>query len=181
MNVVETVAESEVVASTHAQLNPVQFTMTRPAHANSPAPSAPSTPPPMQLQPVAVAAAASVSTPVPGSPTSFNKIIPSKSSFYVDVVYVINVVGEITYDFTLETNSNSRPNTPTPSKTVVVPAISHTEKEQIAMQWLRSAFESVVGVPSIEQNVLYKQYTASCSRNGPKQVLGIVQFFSCVR
>ena len=49
------------------------------------------------------------------------------------------------------------------------------------MQWLRATFEPVVGAPSIEQNVLYKQYTAGCSRHGPKQVLGIVQFFSCVR
>jgi len=49
------------------------------------------------------------------------------------------------------------------------------------MQWLRATFEPVVGASSIEQNVLYRQYTAACSRSGPKQVLGLVQFFSCVR
>lgn len=79
-----------------------------------------------------------------------------------------------------KTNANSRPSTPTQSKPGVV-NITQTEKEQIAMQWLRATFEPVVGAPSIEQNVLYRQYTAGCSRNGPKQVLGIVQFFSCVR
>ncbi len=79
-----------------------------------------------------------------------------------------------------ETNASSRPSTPTQSKPNVS-SISHTEKEQIAMQWLRATFEPVVGAPSIEQNVLYRQYTAGCARNGPKQVLGIVQFFSCVR
>lgn len=77
MNVVETVAENESVTA-HAQMNPVQFNMIRPAHSNSPAPSAPSTPPPMLLQPVAAAAAAAVTAPVPGSPTSISKIIPSR-------------------------------------------------------------------------------------------------------
>lgn len=82
--------------------------------------------------------------------------------------------------YVLESNGNSRPTTPTQSKPVP-PVISHTEKEQIAMQWLRASFEPVVGAPSIEQNVLYRQYTAGCCKNGPKHVLGIVQFFSCVR
>lgn len=80
----------------------------------------------------------------------------------------------------LEPTVNSRPSTPTQSKPTVS-IISHTEKEQIAMQWLRATFEPIVGASSIEQNVLYRQYTAACSRNGPKQVLGLVQFFSCVR
>ncbi|XP_059352626.1 AT-rich interactive domain-containing protein 2-like isoform X2 [Daphnia carinata] len=96
-----------------------------------------------------------VAAPMPASPNSLTKIQP-------------------------KTNANSRPSTPTQSKPGVV-NITQTEKEQIAMQWLRATFESVVGAPSIEQNVLYRQYTAGCSRNGPKQVLGIVQFFSCVR
>ena len=50
MNVVETVAEGETVAS-HPQFTPLHSTM-RPIHSNSPAPSAPSTPPPLLLQPV---------------------------------------------------------------------------------------------------------------------------------
>ncbi|XP_046453867.1 AT-rich interactive domain-containing protein 2-like isoform X3 [Daphnia pulex] len=145
MNVVETVAEGDTVA-THAQLNPIHCVV-RPTHSHSPAPSAPSTPPPMLLQPVAAS--------VPQSPNSLTKILP-------------------------KANASSRPSTPTQSKPIVA-SISHTEKEQIAMQWLRTTFEPVVGAPSIEQNVLYRQYTAGCSRNGPKQVLGIVQFFSCVR
>ena len=165
MNVVETVAEGDTVA-THAQLNPIHCVV-RPTHSNSPAPSAPSTPPPMLLQPVAAS--------IPQSPNSLTKILPSK----------IRCAHEITKlrkprHFFLETNASSRPSTPTQSKPIVA-NISHTEKEQIAMQWLRTTFEPVVGAPSIEQNVLYRQYTAGCSRNGPKQVLGIVQFFSCVR
>jgi hypothetical protein len=67
MNVVETVAEGDTVA-THAQLNPIHCVI-RPAHSNSPAPSAPSTPPPMLLQPVAAS--------VPQSPNSLTKILPS--------------------------------------------------------------------------------------------------------
>ena len=71
MNVVETVAEGETVA-THAQLNPIHCVVGRPTHSNSPGPTAPSTPPPMLLQPVASAAAT-----VPASPNSLTKILPS--------------------------------------------------------------------------------------------------------
>lgn len=166
MNVVETVAEGET-AATHAQMNPIQCVV-RPTHSNSPAPSAPSTPPPMLLQPVAAS--------MPASPNSLTKIQPSK-------ITLIASIQSGKFDdplVFLETNANSRPSTPTQSKPGVV-NITQTEKEQIAMQWLRATFEPVVGAPSIEQNVLYRQYTAGCSRNGPKQVLGIVQFFSCVR
>ena len=59
--------------------------------------------------------------------------------------------------------------------------LSQTEKEQTAMQWLRTNFEVLVGSPSTEQSLLYKQYTAACSRNPLRQVLAAVQFYSCVR
>lgn len=49
------------------------------------------------------------------------------------------------------------------------------------MHWLKNTFESVVGAPSQEQNTLYKLYATSCSKNGPKQLLSTVQFFSIVR
>ena len=171
MNVVETVAEGETVA-THAQLNPIHCVVGRPTHSNSPGPTAPSTPPPMLLQPVASAAAT-----VPASPNSLTKILPSNLpsaiSFISNLLTRCFVVAETP-------SASSRPSTPTQSKPNVA-TLSHTEKEQIAMQWLRATYEPVVGVPSIEQNVLYKQYTTGCARTGPKQVLGIVQFFSCVR
>lgn len=168
MNVVETVAEGDTVA-THAQLNPIHCVV-RPTHSHSPAPSAPSTPPPMLLQPVAAS--------VPQSPNSLTKILPSRIP-YAQKMFNSSTKLKGCFIF-LEANASSRPSTPTQSKPIVA-SISHTEKEQIAMQWLRTTFEPVVGAPSIEQNVLYRQYTAGCSRNGPKQVLGIVQFFSCVR
>lgn len=165
MNVVETVAEGESAAP-HAQLNPIHC-IVRPTHSNSPVPTAPSTPPPMLLQPVA--------SPLPASPNSLTKILPSELNCVESKPRKTSNLC-----FFKEPNSSSRPTTPTPSKPAVI-GISHTEKEQIAMQWLRATFEPVVGAPSIEQNVLYKQYTTGCYRNGPKQVLGIVQFFSCVR
>ncbi len=67
MNVVETVAEGDAI-STHAQLTPMHPAM-RPAYSNSPA-NAPSTPPPALLQ--------SAASPVPTTPASQTKILPSK-------------------------------------------------------------------------------------------------------
>ncbi len=84
------------------------------------------------------------------------------------------------YFLKTETSVVLRPDISSTS-TVISGTVSHTEKEQIAMQWLKTSFEPVVGAASIEQNALYRQYSTGCAKNGPKQVLGIVQFFSCVR
>ena len=83
----------------------------------------------------------------------------------------------------LEVGGNSRPSTPTTTqvKSTLVTSVSQPEKEQMAMQWLKATFEPLVGAPSIEQNVLYKQYAAGCSKNGPKYLLATMQFYSCVR
>lgn len=175
MNVVETVAEGET-AATHATLTPMHSAShaARPAATpyvlSSPAPSAPSTPPPVMLQQATIAPV----SPAASLPSSATKILPSMS-------VSPSPEGQLSchvHDASAEPTVITRPITPNVTGTT----ISHTEKEQIAMQWLRANFEPVVGAPSIEQNVLYRQYTAGCARNGPaKQVLGLVQFFSCVR
>lgn len=85
------------------------------------------------------------------------------------------------FSFSSEVGGNSRPSTPTQGKSTLVTSVSQPEKEQMAMQWLKATFEPLVGAPSIEQNVLYKQYTAGCSKNGPKYLLATMQFYSCVR
>ena len=92
-----------------------------------------------------------------------------------------NIILTIFFFFHIEVGGNSRPSTPTQGKSNLVTTVSQPEKEQIAMQWLKATFEPLVGAPSIEQNVLYKQYTAGCSKNGPKYLLATMQFYSCVR
>lgn len=76
--------------------------------------------------------------------------------------------------------SFSRPSTPTQAKPNTA-TVSQPEKENAAVQWLKGSYESLVGAPSIEQNVLYRHYVSACSKNGQKQPLGMAQFLSCVR
>lgn len=68
MSVVETVSEGEASSTTHAQLTPMHSAM-RPTYTNSPVPSAPSTPPPAAIQ--------AATPPVPNTPASVSKNLPS--------------------------------------------------------------------------------------------------------